>query len=80
MSPSLLVGKLAGHPRQNHLFVALREARTLPRGEYAADEIVLYHRALKELAPQLLALAPQLKKINSMPSVVAASRTTLRSL
>jgi TnpA family transposase len=25
VSPSLLVSKLAGHPRQNHLFIALRE-------------------------------------------------------
>jgi hypothetical protein len=31
VSPSLLVGKLAGHPRQNHLFVALREIGRIER-------------------------------------------------
>lgn len=30
-SPSLLVSKLAGHPRQNHLFVALREIGRIER-------------------------------------------------
>jgi TnpA family transposase len=31
VSPSLLVSKLAGHPRQNHLFVALREIGRIER-------------------------------------------------
>ena len=31
ISPSLLVNKLAGHPRQNHLFVALREIGRIER-------------------------------------------------
>jgi len=31
VSSSLLVSKLAGHPRQNHLFVALREIGRIER-------------------------------------------------
>jgi hypothetical protein len=31
VSPSLLVGKLSGYPRQNHLFVALREIGRIER-------------------------------------------------
>jgi len=34
VSPSLLVSKLAGHPRQNHLFVALREIGRIERSVF----------------------------------------------
>ena len=36
-SPSLLVGKLAGHPRQNHLFVALREIGRVERSLFTLE-------------------------------------------
>jgi len=36
-SPSLLVGKLAGHPRQNHLFVALREIGRIERSLFTLE-------------------------------------------
>ncbi len=37
VSPSLLVGKLAGHPRQNHLFVALREIGRIERSLFTLE-------------------------------------------
>lgn len=37
VSPSLLVSKLAGHPRQNHLFVALREIGRLERSLFTLE-------------------------------------------
>jgi TnpA family transposase len=37
VSPSLLVSKLAGHPRQNHLFVALREIGRIERSLFTLE-------------------------------------------
>jgi TnpA family transposase len=37
VNPSLLVGKLAGHPRQNHLFVALREIGRIERSLFTLE-------------------------------------------
>jgi TnpA family transposase len=37
VGPSLLVSKLAGHPRQNHLFVALREIGRIERSLFTLE-------------------------------------------
>ena len=37
VNPSLLVGKLAGHPRQNHLFVAMREIGRIERSLFTLE-------------------------------------------
>jgi len=37
VSPSLLVSKLAGHPRQNHLFVAMREIGRVERSLFTLE-------------------------------------------